>query len=295
MNDYLNEFLDYLAVERGFSRNTLEAYRRDLSQFYQFLSRVCKKEKISGSMPPELIEQFLGSLKNFKMTTITRKLACLKSFFKFLMLMGYFKKNPAKIIEFPKTGRALPRALSKEEVDRLLAAIEGSTPTKLRDRAIFEFFYATGMRASELVGLNLEDINLEVRFVRCFGKGSKERIIPIGKIAAGALKKYLSEARAYFKPLPEEKALFLNHSAGRLTRQALWQSIKAYLKLAGIARSASLHTLRHSFATHLLEGGADLRLVQEMLGHASIATTQIYTGVSRERLRKIYAAAHPRA
>lgn len=294
MKNYLEEFLDYLTVERGFAKNTLVAYQRDLNQFFQFLAQSRATKNIT-SVTPEMLENFHDTLKNFKISTVARKLACLKSFFRFLMVVGYLKKNPAKMIDFPKLGRTLPKALSKEEVVRLIDAISGDEPDKLRDRSIFELFYATGMRASEMIGLNLEDINLEVRFVRCLGKGSKERIIPVGKMAVGSLKKYLSLGRAYFKPMPEERALFLNHFGTRLTRQALWQIIKHYLKLAGIARSASLHTLRHSFATHLLEAGAELRLVQEMLGHANIATTQIYTGVSRERLRKIYAQAHPRA
>jgi integrase/recombinase XerD len=289
----LEEFLDYLIVERGLAANTLEAYRRDLKQFFDFTEKAGKKRL--GSLTPELIEGFMNSYPDYKFTTLTRKLAALKSFFRFLVAYGYLQKNPAQLVSFPKTGRPLPKALSRQDVEKLISVIVGDSPAVYRDRAIFELFYATGMRASELVGLNLEDVNLEVRFVKCLGKGSRERIIPFGKPAAEALRKYLGAGRDYFKPLKEEKALFLNHSGLRLSRQALWQIIKYYLKQAGIAKAASLHTLRHSFATHLLEAGADLRLVQEMLGHANIATTQIYTGVSREKLRKIYAQAHPRA
>jgi integrase/recombinase XerD len=234
--------------------------------------------------------------QKFSINSVARKISAIKSFFHFLLREGQVKKDPAAEIELPKQPKRLPKALTFGEVFKLLAGGEGEKSRLwLRDLAILELLYACGLRAAELVALDVNDVNLEVAFVKCTGKGDKERIVPVGKKALQAIRDYLEKLRPKLMKKPEEKALFLDHWGRRLSRQGLFNLVKKYVRAAGITRHASPHTLRHTFATHLLERGADLRTVQEMLGHANIATTQIYTSVSRERLKKVYSQAHPRA
>lgn len=286
MKNFIEDFLSFIRVERGYSENTAKSYRRDLDQFTKFA-----KIKNPKDADRELIKSYLEHLydKGFSVSSTERKLACLKSFSHYLLREGKIESDPTGDIKLPKKAKRLPKALSISETIKLVSA-----PRSLRDSALLELLYATGMRASEAVGLNVSDINFEVSFVKCFGKGSKERIVPVNKITMKAIKEYLEKGRPKF-PGKEKDALFLDKNGKRLTRQGLWLVLKKYVKMTGVKEATSPHTLRHSFATHLLEKGADLRSVQEMLGHSDISTTQIYTSVSRERLKMMYKKAHPRA
>jgi integrase/recombinase XerD len=288
MEKFLKDFLDFVKIERGYSENTVAAYKRDLDQFQKF----SQKKKVDR----EIIKSYLEHLYNdgFSVSSTERKLACLKSFYKYLIREGKLDKDPTVDIKLPKKAKRLPKALGIGETIRLISSPREKDHISIRDVALLEMLYATGMRASEIVGLNISDINLSVSFVRCTGKGSKERIVPINKITLKAIKEYLEKARPEF-PQKDKNALFLDKNGKRLSRQGLWLVVKKYVKLSGVKGKTSPHTLRHSFATHLLEKGADLRSVQEMLGHADISTTQIYTSVSRERLKRVYNKAHPRA
>jgi integrase/recombinase XerD len=287
----MQDFLDYLKIERGYSENTLESYRKDMLQFAKFL-----KSKDSTGADREAVKAFMEFLynKGYAVASTERKLACLKSYFHYLLGEGKIKIDPTSDIHLPKKAKRLPKALSISETVKLVSAPREKDYISLRDAALLEMLYATGMRASEIINLDVSDINYEVSFVKCIGKGSKERIVPINQISLAAIKEYLEKGRPKF-PRKDAKALFIDKNGERLTRQGLWLTIKKYVKLTGVKEKTSPHTLRHSFATHLLEKGADLRSVQEMLGHADIATTQIYTSVSRERLKRMYLKAHPRA
>lgn len=291
MKNKTRDFLQFIKVERGYSENTARAYEKDLDQFMRFAQSddVRKVDR-------ELVRAYLEHLydQGFSVPSTERKLACLKSFFRYLVREGGIESDPASDIKLPKKAKRLPKALSIAETIRLVSAPREKGHISLRDSALLELLYATGMRASEATGLNISDINFEVSFVKCFGKGSKERIVPINKATLNALKEYLEKGRPKF-PKKDKDALFVDKNGGRLTRQGLWLVIKKYVKQTGVKGKTSPHTLRHSFATHLLEKGADLRSVQEMLGHADISTTQIYTSVSRERLKRMYKKAHPRA
>jgi len=290
MQEQIKDFLDFIKVERGYSDNTVKSYQRDLSQFVKFAKAANPKE-----VDREKIKSYLEHLSGeFAVSSIERKLACLKSFFHYLLREGKISKDPTGDFKLPKKAKRLPKALSISETIKLISAPRGNDYFSLRDTAILEMLYATGMRASEAIGLNVSDINQSVSFVKCFGKGSKERIVPINKTTLKAVKEYLEKGRPKF-PQKDKEALFLDKNGKRLTRQGLWEMVKKYVKKTGVKEQTSPHTLRHSFATHLLEKGADLRSVQEMLGHADISTTQIYTSVSRERLKRIYLKAHPRA
>lgn len=291
MKDEIADFLSYLKVERGYSVNTTDAYAHDLDQFLKYL-----KGKKLEQIDRDTIRVYIDHMNNegFSVPSIERKMACLKSFYKYMIGEGKVKENPTSDFKLPKKAKRLPKSLSMTDTVRLLNSTRGEDHLLLRDAALLELLYATGMRASEIIGLNIADINFDVSFVRCFGKGSKERVVPVGKIALDAIKKYLEKGRPEF-PQKDREALFLDKNGERLTRQGLWGMIKRYVKKSGVKEKTSPHTLRHSFATHLLEKGADLRSVQEMLGHSDIATTQIYTSVSRERLKKMYLKAHPRA
>lgn len=296
MRDAIETFLQFLELEKGYSGNTLAAYRNDLEQFAQAM----KEEGISSweQVNQDVIIDYIMSLREreYASSTVARKIAALKSFFHFLAAEEIISDDPTLNLDSPKVKKRLPVTLSYEEVERLLDAPKGSSPKAIRDKALLELLYATGMRVTELVSLDLEDINLASATVRVRqGKGSKERIIPIHSRAVEALREYLAKARRMLLKSPEERALFLNHRGERLTRQGLWLIIKQYVREAGIKTEVTPHTLRHSFATHLLNGKADLRHVQELLGHANISTTQIYTHISSERLREIYDESHPRA
>jgi integrase/recombinase XerD len=300
MKENIDGFLNYLAVEKGFSQNTTDAYRNDLYQLASFAEEEAIRR---GSTPSwssfgrQGILSYLLNLKerNYAATTIARKVAAMRSFFDFMMNEGDIKDNPSQDIASPKVGRALPKPISISQVRRLIdEPAQQSKSEAQRDTAILHLLYASGMRVSELVSLNLNDVDLAGGFVRCFGKGHKERIIPIAPRAAQAVDDYLRELRSRLVHSPEEPALFLNARGERLTRQGLWQILKEYAKSVGL-EGITPHTLRHSFATHMLSGGADLRSVQELLGHANISTTQVYTHLTTDHIRQTYEKSHPRA
>ncbi|OIP32922.1 MAG: site-specific tyrosine recombinase XerD [Deltaproteobacteria bacterium CG2_30_43_15] len=291
----LDEFLNYLVVERGLSKNTLESYSRDLNKYLDYL----EKNKIADIKEPSSshIMAFIYTLKQKGLATKTtaRNLVAIKMFYKFLVNENYLEKNPATRIDSPKTWVKLPNTLALNEVEMLLDQPDTNSPLGMRDSAMLELLYATGLRVSELVSLSLNSINLEVGYLIAFGKGNKERIVPIGNQATQKLKEYLESARKKLLKNSSSPSLFVNRSGNSLSRQGFWKVIKKYTFKAGIKKNITPHTLRHSFATHLLERGADLRSVQTMLGHVDISTTQIYTHVTRERLKKLHNQLHPRA
>lgn len=295
MDNYFNEFMNYLAIERGLAQNTLESYGRDLKQYQGYLqgSRV---DLIKDSSRGTIIS-YLNNLevKGRAVATISRNLAAIKSFYQFLVREKYLDQDPAVNLESPKPEKRLPQILSVPEVERFLNQPDRSQPTGIRDKAMLELLYATGIRVSELISLDESDVSLDLGFIKCFGKGSKERIVPLGSIATKSVRNYLKTGRPKLLRLNDETSLFLNHHGHRLTRQGFWKIVKRYAHEAGIEQEITPHTLRHSFATHLLENGADLRSVQEMLGHADISTTQIYTHVTKSHLKEVYDKAHPRA
>ena len=301
MKEDINSFLTYLTVEKGFSENTIDAYRNDLYQLANFV----EEEAAKGGPPASWASfnrqgmlSYLLNLKerNYAATTVARKIAAARSFFGFMVAEGKIKDNPSQNVDSPKVGRALPKPISISQVRRLLEQpTKLSAPEAKRDKAMLELLYASGMRVSELVSLNVSDIDLDGGFVRCFGKGHKERLIPIYPQAALAVEEYIKESRPRLTYSDTERALFLNRRGERLTRQGLWQILKGYAKSAELDAEVTPHTLRHSFATHMLSGGADLRAVQELLGHANISTTQVYTYLTTEHIRRAYEKSHPRA
>jgi integrase/recombinase XerD len=297
MDPRIHDFLRHIEVENGYSPHTLSAYRSDLNQFTTVLGDVEARGGWSG-VDQDAIVDFVLALKEreYSQATVARKLAAIKSFFHFLVAEGVLHDDPTAALDAPRVKKKLPNILGRDDVERLLAApLQGRGPKSLRDAALLEMLYATGMRVSELVALNVDDISLPSATVRCLGKGSKERIIPMYERAVEVLRAYLEEGRVAYLKDRDERALFLNPRGSRLTRQGLWLIIKAYVEKAGIGTRVTPHTLRHSFATHLLSGGANLREVQQLLGHANVSTTQIYTHVSKDRLRKTYDSSHPRA
>jgi integrase/recombinase XerD len=233
--------------------------------------------------------------KGRAVSTISRNLAAIKSFYQYLVRERYLDKDPAANLESPKLEKKLPKILSIAEVEELLKQPNGSMPAGMRDKAMLELLYATGIRVSELISLNISDVNLDMGYIKCYGKGAKERIVPLGSIAVKCVQEYIHKGRTKLVRTYEEPALFVNHHGNRLTRQGFWKIIKKYAQEANIKEDITPHTLRHSFAAHLLENGADLRSVQEMLGHADISTTQIYTHVTKNHLKEVYDKAHPRA
>jgi integrase/recombinase XerD len=297
--DLTLDFLAHLELERGLSRNTLEAYRSDLQQYGEFLAR--RGLDPLTIAPPDMSE-FLTELatgaehrRPVAPATLQRKIACLRSFYRHLRREQVIDHDPTSELRGPRSRGRLPKVLSRDEVLRLLAQPRGRTPAALRDRALLETMYACGLRASEAVTLELPALDLEDGIVRTRGKGSKERIVPIGGKAIESLEAYLREARPRLVGLRDEPRVFVNLRGGPLTRQGLYKIVKRHARSAGLEHRMSPHTLRHTFATHLLAGGCDLRSVQEMLGHADIGTTQIYTHLSADRLRDVYFEAHPRA
>jgi integrase/recombinase XerD len=298
MREKIEDYLTFVSAEKGFSGNTLAAYRNDLTQFADFLEKTSPSIASWGEVTKGVIISYILDLKEreYASATVARKVASIKSFFHFLANEGAITDDPTATLESPKVKRHLPTILSRENVNRLLAEpAKSSTPKALRDRALLELLYATGMRASEVVGLDVDDVNLASASVRCLGKGAKERIIPIHPRAVAALEGYLEKGRLHFLKDPQRKALFLNPRGLRLTRQGVWLLIKQYASQADITTEVTPHTLRHTFATHLLAGGASLRDVQELLGHSNISTTQIYTHLTSHQLRGVYDKAHPRA
>jgi len=294
MQTYLDIFLDYLKIERGLSSNTVNAYRTDLEKYFIFLKK--KGKKSLEEVTKEDIVDFLFSLREtHAISSIARFFSSIRSFYRFLFREKILKTDPTQLIEYPKLEKKIPGVLNFWEVEKLLKTPSLRTPQGIRDRAILEVMYATGLRVSELARLKLKDVNMEIGFLRCQGKGSKERIIPLGRIAKKFLEKYIFDARPKLLKGKESEFLFLAQGGNPLSRQSIWKMIKKMVKRARIKKEVSPHTLRHSFATHLLERGADLRSVQEMLGHASITTTQIYTHINRLRLKEIHRQFHPRA
>jgi len=293
------DFLAYLELERGLSRNTLGAYRSDLLQFGEFLDRrnLGVIEAGHGDLAAFLSELATGEggRPAVAAATLQRKAACLRSFYRHLRREGLIEHDPTADLRGPrKTGR-LPRVLSREEVALLLSQPWGTEPLALRDRALLEVMYACGLRASEVIGLQASDVDLDEGMLRARGKGSKERLVPIGRQAVAALRAYEQRGRPALVGHRVQTQLFVNHRGGALTRQGLYKIVQGHARGAGLEQKMSPHTLRHSFATHLLAGGCDLRSLQEMLGHADLATTQVYTHLSADRLKDVYFRAHPRA
>ncbi|MGQ9572867.1 MAG: site-specific tyrosine recombinase XerD [Chloroflexota bacterium] len=299
MDNHLNAFLDFLSAEKGASSNTIAAYRNDLEQLAQYL-KARGDGKGWEKVDRMLIQDFILDLKQRKYaeTTVARKVAAIRSFFGFLASEGILVNNPTEGLSSPRVGKMLPKAITPNEVDELLEQpCKRATPEAKRDRAMLEVLYATGMRVTELVSLDLSNVSVEGKnpFVRCTGKGAKERIIPIHEQATEALTEYVNEARPLLVRNKDEKALFVNRRGERLTRQGFWLILKGYARAANLRDDVTPHTLRHSFATHMLRGGMPLRHVQEMLGHANISTTQVYTHLTTEHVRQVYEKAHPRA
>ncbi len=292
----MEEFIHYLAVERGLAENTLESYYRDLIGFCTFAAEVAKVRNV-GEVTREVILRYLLNMQKEGKSpaTLARHVAALKSFYHFLLREKLIEFDPTLNVDTPKLARKLPQILSVAEVDRLLQQPDPSTPAGLRDKSMLELMYATGLRVSELVSLQINQVNCDTGFIRCTGKGAKERIVPIGSVAKECLNAYLAYGRVKLLKIPKEEALFINQMGARLTRQGFWKILKKYARKAGIAKDITPHTLRHSFATHLLENGADLRVVQEMLGHADITTTQVYTHLTSRHLKEVYNKTHPRA
>lgn len=295
MREYLDLFLSYLVVEKGLSENTLEAYHRDLDRYLSFLGR--QKIAEPAGVRPLDIASFLAWLKEKGLAprSRARALSSIRMFHRFLEIENYSDGNPASLIDAPRTVAKLPNVLSFREVDRLLAAPAGRTAEDVRDRAMLDLLYATGLRVSELVQLKTREVNRTAGFLLTRGKGRKERLVPLGEAATSSLDDYLANVRSGLDKSGGNEYLFLSRLGKPMTRQAFWNIIKKRSLQAGIAKNISPHTLRHSFATHLLENGADLRSVQIMLGHADLSTTQIYTHITRERLKRIHEEFHPRA
>lgn len=299
---WLQSFLDYLAVEKGLAVNTLLAYRQDLAKYGDYLRRhrwISPKSPSAAAalarITRPVIMEFLFSekRKNAASSSIARRLVAIKLFHRFLMKEGAIPEDVTSVLDSPKTWRKLPRFLTYDEMLKILESPNLRRQDGIRDRAILELFYATGMRVSELARLKVEDLNLEAGFLKCVGKGSKERIIPVGRKCKEALERYLARARIESAP-GSQSFLFPGQGGGGMRRETFWQIIRRYARRAGISKKISPHTLRHSFATHLLERGADLRVVQELLGHSDIATTQVYTHVDRDRLKSVHEKYHPR-
>ncbi|MCE5242962.1 MAG: site-specific tyrosine recombinase XerD [Syntrophobacteraceae bacterium] len=295
MDEWVDAFMSYLSVERGLSANTLSAYGGDLREFLRYLEsqKIVRWEEVSRDHLLGYLEAIGGGLSA---RSRARRLAAIRSFFKYLERTGKLGGNPASGVRFPKLGAPLPKVLPQSEVESLLSMPDTSRPLGLRDKAMLELLYATGLRITELAELQLRQVHLDAGYVVVRGKGDKERLVPMGEWASDALKDYLEKGRTLFAargagPGPE---VFLNRAGKGLSRQGLWKIIKNYAKRAGIPRNLTPHMLRHSFATHLLENGVDLRLLQTMLGHADVSTTQIYTHVARTRLKEIHAKYHPR-
>lgn len=292
MDALIDQFINYLRLERGLADNTVQAYSRDLTRFARFL----EAHHLSPvTVSREQIIQYLTSLRrSLSPRSVARNISAARMFFRFLASEGHIRENPARLLETPRLARKLPEVLSTAEVDRLLALPDPSTPRGARDRAMLEILYATGLRVSELISLKVLNVNLESGFIRTKGKGAKERLVPIGGKAIEAVRDYLANGRPHMVRGANLPYLFLNFRGRPLTRQGFWKIIKQYGKAGGIQKGITPHTLRHSFATHLLEAGADLRAVQVMLGHEDISTTQIYTHVTRDKLLELHGKYHPR-
>jgi integrase/recombinase XerD len=294
VRSHIAAFLNYAQVERGLAANTIAAYRRDLEKFRAF----CEPRRLGpAQVERQHVVDFLGRLykQGLDARSVARQLVTLRTFFRFLAQEKVVRHDPVEHIESPRAWKRLPKFLTLEEVEKLLATADTTTPLGLRDRAMLEVLYATGLRVSELVKLKVADVQLEAGLVRCLGKGNKERVVPLGKKSLAALDDYLRRGRPALARRRTTPFLFVSRRGGAMTRQNFWMLLRARARAAGVRAHLTPHTLRHSFATHLLERGADLRAVQLLLGHADISTTQIYTHVAQERLRQVYRTHHPRA
>ena len=295
MDALIQQFLDYLALERGLSENTREAYESDLEHFCAFLDR--RDVRSPSRVTRRHILDYLMAEKDrgLKTNSISRRLVAIKMFFAYLQREGLLDRNVAEVMESPRLWKVLPGVLSFREVERLLAVPAGEDRISVRDKALLELLYASGLRVSEIAGLELDDLHFDAGYLRCRGKGNKTRIVPFGEEAEAALRRYLGGARDLFIRNGGDNHVFLTYRGRPFTRKGLWKIIRQYARRAGIDRPVSPHTLRHSFASHLLANGAPLRVIQEMLGHADIATTQVYTHVDQGRLQSVHAKYHPRA
>lgn len=296
LKDSVEDFFHYLQIERGLAENTLISYSRDLSRYVQYVQNQKEMTRWDDVKRTDITSFLYVLKKQGKSTaTIARMISSIRSFHQFLVRERIVLMDASLHIETPKSDRLLPQVLTNDEVDQLLN-IKGTTPLDLRNKAMLELLYATGLRVTELISLQLSDVHLSMGFVRCLGKGNQERIIPLGNLAKDALEDYLGQARhPLVKRNKTETALFVNHHGRSLSRQGFWKVLKGIAQKAGLTKTITPHTLRHSFATHLLENGADLRSVQELLGHMDISTTQIYTHVTKTRLKDMYEQFHPRA
>lgn len=297
MENYILAFMEYINFEKGLTENTQAAYQRDLDKFSAYLAEKCPDVKTWGEVSKKNIISFLAweMDEGAAYSTVARSLSSIKGFFKFMVLENHITLNPTTDLETPKIKRKLPQVLSIEEVDKLMEQCNVMLPLGLRDRAMLELMYGTGLRVSELLSLQIDDINFTAGFLRCLGKGRKERIIPVNNTSIMWVERYLSRARNKLVKSHLERTLFVNAHGHPLSRQGFFKLLAQYGEKMGIQKEITPHTLRHSFATHLLENGADLRAVQEMLGHADISTTQIYTHLTKTRLREVYQQCHPRA
>ncbi len=294
MKELIAEFINYLSVERGLSKNTIAAYSSDLERFWTYLESkgIADIDRIKRQ---DIMNYLLSRKdKNISGNSISRSLVAIKMFYRFLIQERLAREDVAGILESPKLIRPIPSVLLLSEVDKILAGPDLRDPVGIRDKAVIELMYATGMRVSEVVDLPVEGLNLDMGFVKCRGKGDKERIVPVGNKAKEAVSRYIDKVRPAVAGKRQDKHLFLSRLGKKVSRQTFWKMIKKYTKMARIKKEITPHTLRHSFATHLLERGADLRVVQEMLGHADISTTQLYTHINKERLKSIHRQFHPR-
>ncbi|MDF2722096.1 MAG: recombinase XerD [Paenibacillus sp.] len=296
MINYLQSFIQYLSYERKLSSNTLESYERDLTHYMEYIGKL-GVQSVADTGKYHII-QYLQELKQLGRApaTISRNVVSIRAYYQYLVKSQYMMQDPSQHMETPKLEKRLPKVLTVAEAAKLLDAPETAGSSGKRDKAMLELLYATGIRVSELIALDVAHVNVQMGFIQCIGKGSKERVIPLGRVASACLSDYLDTTRPHLlRHDKSEEALFVNHLGTRLTRQGFWKIIKRYAREAGIDKEITPHTLRHSFATHLLENGADLRSVQEMLGHADISTTQVYANVTKSRMKEIYDNAHPRA
>jgi integrase/recombinase XerD len=295
MQELLTKYFNYLLIERGLAQNTLESYSRDLRRFILFAGENRKITDIQD-VTPEVLVEYLTRIRDegLAANSMNRSLAALRGFYKYLLREGIITQNPLANIELAKVWMKLPDTISKEEMKTILAQPGTNTIPAIRNTAMLELLYATGIRVSELINLTMNSVNWQVGFLIVMGKGSKERIVPVGKIAYDCTRRYVDEARPQLMQKKSTDVLFLNRFGKKFTRQGFWKIVVGYAKQAGLQKKVYPHTFRHSFASHLLEGGADLRTVQVMLGHSDISTTQIYTHVTREKLREIHQKYHPR-
>lgn len=296
MKEQIEEYLHYLTIERGLSSNTKQSYARDLMQYYHFLveRNITQWQNVDRYLVLDFLETMQKAGKST--ATVTRMISSLRRFHQFLRQERVTDHDPMQHIDTPKKQQKLPDTLSLEEVERLIQTPDTKTILGIRDRALLEVMYATGLRVSEVINLRLSDVHLNMALLQTIGKGEKERIVPLGDLAIDWIERYLDEARPLLVGKhPDETALFVNHHGKKLSRQGVWKNLKQIVREAGIFKTVTPHTLRHSFATHLLENGADLRTVQELLGHADISTTQIYTHITKKRMTEVYKQYFPRA